>query len=703
MAKQNTIFNADIAFAACVIGVIAVLLVPMPSMMLDLLLLMNFSASILLLMLVFYLKKALDISSFPTILLALTLFRLSLNVASTRAILTFGNAGEVINSFGNFVAGGNYVIGAVIFTILVVINFMVIVKGSGRIAEVSARFTLDAMPGKQMSIDADLNAGILSDEEAKARRKELADESEFYGAMDGASKFVSGDAMAGIVITVINIVGGILIGSFQQGMEIIDAIQKYTLLTIGDGLVSQIPGLLISISAGMLVAKTASSDEGAGSQIASQFFSKHQPILITAIMLPFLGMLLGFFFIASVLASILAFIGWNVLVKNRTAEYAEQGLGPDGLALPPGENLALMEAKEQSDEDAEIAKKSELKKLPNINPMTLEVGFSLIPLVDQSQEGDLLERISLIRQQIKDELGFLIPPVSIQDNIELANNEYRVLVRGLERARGVVYPSSHMAIDPGGLNLQIEGIKTVDPAYGFEAIWIAPNRVTAAEDMGFTVVDAASVITTHVTKIVKEYAASLLSRQDVSNMLDQVKEKNEAVVDELIPNLLNVGVIHRVLQNLLDEQIPLHDIAVVLETLSDYASQTKDSVVLAEFARQALKGHIVAKYIAEDRNLYSITLDPVIEEEIQSSIGQGAGGGVMSLPPERAVEIADAIKRTYDNLVAEVDYDIVLLVSPLIRLHMFRMIERKIEDLPVLSFSEISDDIPLQILAAVTI
>ncbi len=695
MAKKKSIINTDVIFAFLVAGTLVILLFPLPPIVLDILLLINISISMLLLMLIFYLKKSLDISSFPTILLMLTLFRLTLNVASTKLILMDGSAGQVIHSFGNFVVGGNYVIGAVVFLILVMINFMVIVKGSGRIAEVSARFTLDAMPGKQMSIDSDLNAGIIDDEEAKQRRQELSDEAEFYGAMDGASKFVSGDAIAGIVITVINVLGGFAVGVFQQGMPLVEALEKYTLLTIGDGLVSQVPGLLISISAGMLVAKTASEENGTGSQLVKQLFSKHQPIFITALMLPFLGFLLGFTVVSIGLGTFLFIIGLNVYNKNLKIEEEEELKTTNGGQLASGDgNLALPEGV-SNDETQEA------KKIPVIHPMALEVGFSLIPLVDQAQDGDLVSRIAHIRNQIKEEMGFLIPPISIQDNIELGNNEYRILVRGLERARGEVFPTSYMAINPGEIDNPIEGIKSQDPAFGFDAIWITKNRVAAAEDKGYTVVDSASVITTHATKIVKDYAADLLSRQDVSNLLEMVKKENSAVIEELIPHKLSVGVIHRVLQYLLDEEVPIHDMAIILETLSDYAEQTKDPVILAEFARQSLKGHILSQYIGAEQVLYAMTLNPLIEEEIQQSISQGSGGGIMSLPPERAVEITEEIQATYEKIQEEIECDVILLVSPIIRLHIFRLVERKIDGLPVLSYSEISDDIPLQIVATV--
>lgn len=701
---RNKIFNADVIFAFFVGTILFVLLFPLPTMLLSALLVLSMAMSLLLLMIIFYLKTPLEISAFPAILLVLTLFRLSLNVATTKLVLLYGNAGSVIDAFGKFVVGNNYIIGGVVFTILVVINFIVVVKGSSRIAEVAARFTLDAMPGKQMSIDSDLNAGILDEAEARKKRDDLNKEAEFYGAMDGASKFVTGDAVAGIIITCVNIVGGILIGVFQMGMPVVDAMQRFTVLTIGDGLVSQIPGLLVSVSAGMLVAKTSSNQGGTGTHMFGQFFRRHEPIFISAVMLGIIALLPGFpFFPFATLSAICFFAAAAVLKRNReSGENCEMvpalagaaaGLaGGKGGALPAGQGAGGSEPGQLPAAD---------NSLPKVNPMTLEIGFSLVPLVDPNQEGDLVDRISMIRRQIKEEMGFLIPPISIQDNIELSNNEYRILVRGLERARGTVFTTSFLAINPGGVTGQIEGVRTLEPAFGFEATWVSSSRTDAAESMGYTVVDASSVITTHVTKVVKDYAGELLSRQDISGMLEKIKETNDTVVTELIPNQLSVGVIHRVLQHLLDEKVPIHDLAAVLETLSDFAHQTKDPVILCEFARQALKGHIVAHYIGDDRTLYSMTIDPEIEDEIQSSITQGGGGGIMSLAPERAVEITDLIKNTFEAVSSSAEHDIVLLVSPLIRLHMYRMLKRKIDNIAVLSYAEVSDDIPLRVMATV--
>ncbi len=707
-ALAGIFLNPDVIFAFLVGGILFILLFPLPHILLSLLLVVNISTSLLLLLLIFYLKRALDISAYPTILLVLTLFRLGLNVATTKLILTEADAGSVINAFGRFVVGNNYVVGAVVFLILAIINFMVIVKGSSRIAEVAARFTLDAMPGKQMSIDSDLNSGLITEEEAKTKRKDLSRESEFYGAMDGASKFVTGDAVAGLVIVAINILGGIAIGVFQKDMPIVQALQTYTILTIGDGLVTQIPALFISVSAGMLVAKTDAgpdTDGGTGSHLFKQFFGKHQPLFICAAMLMVLAILPGFPFIPfSAISLILVMAGFAIKRRNAMGgdegalAYAGAAVGPGGAGAHGGRDAQLQGG---SAGDQKALPSGDLETMPRVNPMTLELGFSLIPLVDAKQGGDLVDRISLIRKQIKDELGFLIPPISIQDNIDLQNNEYRILVRGLERARGQVFPKSHLAINPGDVSGSLDGIAGSDPAFGFPATWISASKVQDAEGMGYTVVDAASVITTHVTKTVKDYAADLISRQDVSDMVERTKKSNDAVVSELIPTQLSIGAVHRVLQNLLDEQVPVHDLPRILEVLSDYAAQTKDPTILSEFARQALKGHIVAKHLGRDRTLYAMTLDPALEDEVQGSVSQGSGIGVMSLPPERAVQIVDSVKKTYEQACRQLDSDIVLLVSPLIRLHMFRMVERKVEGLPVLSYSEISDDIPLKVVATV--
>jgi flagellar biosynthesis protein FlhA len=689
--QGRRLLSADTVLPILVVGILFILLFPMPPILLDLLLVLNISIAMLVLLLMFYVSKPMELSSFPAMLLVLTLFRLALNVASTKLILLDAKAGSVIDAFGKFVIRDNYVIGVVVFLILIMIQFIVITRGAGRIAEVSARFTLDAMPGKQMSIDADLNAGMLTEDEARARRQEIADEAEFYGAMDGANKFVRGDAMAGLVITAINIIGGLAIGMWQKGMELTTALETFTILTIGDGLVSQIPALFIAVAAGMLVTKSASKNL-LGTMLAGQLLKRPEPVFTASLVLMFLGILPGLPFVPFAAMSVSSFVIAMYLKNVEKTVGSETIEAVGGGALPGGAKA----------ENALPGPVPEPEGPTQISPMTLEIGFSLVPLVDELQDGDLVERISLIRKQIREELGFMIPVIQIQDNIELGNSEYRLLVRGLEKARGHVYPGSMLAIDPGGVSEPIEGVQVKDPAFGFEAVWISATRADAAEGLGYTVVDAASVITTHVTKVVREHAADLLSRQDVSDMLDELKKTDSAVIEELIPNQLGVGVVHRVLQALLAEMVPIHDLASILEILSDYAPQTKDPMLLGEFCRQAMKGHIISRCLSEDGILYAVTLDPELEEELRASVTQATSGGMLSLSPERAMNISNSITEAMEEARQLVEAEVILLVSPVLRMHLFRLLERKIPDLTVVSFAEVDDEVSLEIVGSIS-
>jgi len=718
---RSKIFNADVGFAFGMGAILCVLLFPMPKLVLDMLLVVNVSFAFFILVLMFYLRNPLEFSSFPAMLLVLTLYRLSLNVASTKLILLEANAGNVIDAFGRFVVQNNYVIGTVVFAILMVIQFMVITKGAGRIAEVAARFTLDALPGKQMSIDADLNAGIIDEDEARERREKLSQETEFYGAMDGASKFIRGDNVAGIIITAINVLGGLAIGVLQRGMPVTAALQRYIILTIGDGLVTQIPALVIGIAAGMLVTKT-SGEGGIGQKASDELLRRPEPLYISSIFLIFLGIMPAFPFLPFAMVSAVCFAIARQLSKKialaggaaaagsggkgrRAANAAAKALGGGGARqLGGGRQSGSGNAESAPGDDSSNGSSSSgssNKTLPLVNPMTLEIGFSLVPLVDQALGGDLVDRIGLIRDQIREELGLLIPPISIQDNIELGNSEYRILVRGLERARGNVHVGSHMAINPGDASGQIEGVRAKDPAFGFDAVWISSSRVEHAEMLGYTVVDAASVVTTHVTKVVRDYADDLLSRQDVHNMLELVRATDEAVVNELVPNRLSVGVIHRILQYLLHENVPIHDFPTMLETMSDYAAQTKDPVILSEFVRQALKGHIIAQYLGDDGSLAALVLHPSLEEELQRALNQSNSGSMLSLAPQQAAALVEQIEEHVGQVRAAIDNDLVLLVSPTVRLHIRRLVERKLPDLPVLSYAEVDDDVNLQVLATV--
>ena len=680
----------DIGFALGMAMVLFILIFKLPTMMLDLLLVCSISAGFLVMLMTLYISTPLQLSSFPAILLIVTLFRLSLNVASTKLILLDGHAGEVIHAFGTFVIQGNYFVGIVIFLIITMIQFKVVTEGATRIAEVAARFTLDALPGKQMSIDADLNAGLIDEREAQDRRKKLNDEASFYGSMDGANKFVKGDVVAGLIILIINIVGGIGIGMIQKNMPIEEALKHYTTLTIGEGLVSQIPSLVISVAAGILV--TRSTKQGAmGSQVFTELLAQPTPLYVCSLILAIIAILPGLPFLPFAILSGGIFTLARVAEKGAFAAVpaaagAAAKAGAPGTPPAPGAPAAAPEDKYNKP----------------VNPMQLEIGFSLVPLVDVGQGGDLVERIGNIRSQIYDDLGFRIPPVSVKDNSEIGAHEYRILVRGLERARGQVHVGYHLAINPGDVRDSIEGIKAKDPAFGFDAVWISPKRVEAAEALGYTVVDAASVITTHITKLVRDYAPDMLARQDVSNMLEKLKETHASVVNEVTPEPLSVGVIHRVLQNLLGEKVPIHDLALVLETLADHAATSKDPQVLAEHCRQALRGHISSRCLADGKTLFGVTIQPELEHEIVSSITQNNGGiGLLTLAPDRASEIVRQITQVTSSLKESTGTDVCLLVSPLIRSHLQQLVSRKAPELPVLSYAEISDDLPVEIVGNV--
>lgn len=676
--------NADISLAMFVGMVLVTLLLPLPTMVLDLLLVLNIALGLFILLMMFYLNRPLDFSSFPSLLLILTLFRLSLNVASTKLILLDAHAGNVIQAFGEFVVGNNYVVGAVVFTILVVIQFLVITKGAGRIAEVAARFTLDAMPGKQMSIDADLNAGIIDEKEAKGRRQQLGAETEFYGAMDGASKFVKGDAVAGVAITLINIIGGLAIGVFQHGMDAKVALQTYTVLTIGDGLVSQIPALVVSVAAGILVTRAAGSDR-LGTHIGQQLLRRSEPFTLCGATLCMLALLPGLPLVSFGLLGFAALAVGSFLRKHPRDETKEGEPDPGESAQPVNAGKGPQPLPGQAPE-----------RLARVNPMCLEIGFGLITLVNQENESNLVDRIGMIREQIQAELGYVIPPISVQDNLQMGNNEYRVLVRGLERARGTVQPGSFLAINPGDVTGGIEGIQTKDPAFGFAAVWINPRRVEAAEAKGYTVVECASVIATHVTEVAMNHAADLLSRQAVSEMIELAKVTDRAVVEELVPKQLGVGVVHRVLQYLLAERVPVHDLPAILETLSDYAAQTKDPLSLCEFCRQALRGHVVGRHTSENGTLYALILEPGIEEELKAALGPG-GAGLTGLDPRRVELLASRIREQAERVQSRTDTMPALIVSPGIRPHLHRLVERRLRDLAVLSFAEVTDDVNLQL------
>ena len=688
MRKKSHTRKADLLMASAVVLILGVLLIPIPAPLLDFLLVVSLATGILIVIYTLDLKDPLDFSSFPAVLLLMTLFRLALNVATTRQILLKAYAGDVIQAFGDFVIGGNYIVGIVVFSILVIINFMVITKGSGRIAEVAARFTLDAMPGKQMSIDADLNQGVIDEKTAIARRQKLTDEADFYGAMDGASKFVRGDAVAGLIITVINIGAGFAVGMLQQQMRAGEALKAYTILTVGDGLVSQIPAVVVSTAAGILVTRVA-SEEGLGTEVARQLFFRPKPLMITGGILASIGIIPGLPFLPFVaMGGGVCGLGWSLKQKKRTADASS-------LDAKSTDGKQLEEGKEKRTTPADTA---QLKNVLSISPMDLEIGFGLVPLVDRNQGGKLIDRISLVRTQIAEELGFVLPPVNVRDNVHIKNTEYTIKVRGIEVAKGNVRPGSLMAIDPSGA-VQVEGYVPVrEPAFGFKAYWIPEQKRETMEAQRMTVVDSASVVTTHLAAIAKQHAAELLTRQDVSELVEQCKEANATVVDELIPGKLTVGAVHRVLQALLRERVPIRDLPVILETLADHAGRILDTGLLVEWCRRSLGGHICQPYVAAHGKLRALGLHPNLEALLQEHIKADAGKlGQILMDPALAQQVLEGIESAL-NEVRNRGLECVLLCSPTIRPHLSQLVLHRCKDVSVLSFAEVPETYQVDIL-----
>jgi flagellar biosynthesis protein FlhA len=676
---MNSILNrigrhADLAAAGAVVLVVVMMIVPLPPFLLDLAITLNISAALMIVVATLYVPRALDFSSFPSLLLLTTLFRLAINISVTRLILLHGDAGHVVSAFGNFVVGGNVVVGLVIFLILIVIQFVVITNGAGRVAEVGARFTLDAMPGKQMAIDADLNTGQITDEEARRRRKEISQEADFYGAMDGASKFVKGDAMAGILITGINLIGGIVIGVAQQKMPFGEAAQHFSLLTVGDGLCAQIPALLISVATGILVTRSADGGD-LGNTVTSQILAQRKaPLVAGAVVmafallpalpkLPFL--LIGGAFFA---------VGWARKDLPSRAEREATALAEAAPAAEPAGELA-------SGRDAALDALA-------LDPLELAIGFGLVPLVDQGAGGTLLARVGTIRRQIASELGMVIPSVRIRDDIGLDSHEYVMRVRGTEVARGGLMPGHHLAMDPGDALGQLPGIPTTEPAFGLPAVWIADAGRAEAEALGWTVVDGESVVVTHLTETIRAHAADLLTRQETRQLLDQLKEVNAAVVDEVVPDMLSVGEIQRVLQALLREAVSIRDLGAIVEAVGDKARLTRDPAMLAEYARQALGRTIVAPALDADGTLKAIALDPSLEQEIAEALVQTADGEFLALDPTRAAGLVEACAELVDAALGRGGRP-VLLCSARVRRHLRRLTEQRLPQLAVCSYNEI--------------
>jgi len=671
--------NSDITIAVAVVAILAFMVIPLPAMLLDLLISFNITFALIILLASMYTLRPLELSAFPSILLLITLFRLSLNVASTRIILIHGNegataAGKVIQAFGSFVVGGNYLVGIIIFIILVVINFMVITKGAGRISEVAARFTLDAMPGKQMSIDADLNAGLINEQQARLRREEISREAEYYGAMDGANKFVRGDAIAGIIITLANIIGGLAIGVFQNNMSFANAAQTYTLLTIGDGLVTQIPALIISTSAGIIVSR-AGAASSLGAEITSQILYQPRAIGITAVVLFGFGIIPGLplipFWVLGSLAG-----GLTLLIHRATRQ----------------RNLAEQDAQAREEEAVPV---EHLDSLPLLDALAIEVGYGLIPLVDAEQDGELLERIKSIRRQVAYEIGIIVPPVHIQDNMRLKPGEYSILLKGNEVARGELMTNYYLAMNPGPVDEKIDGIATHEPTYGLPAIWIKENAKEQALAKGYTVVDLAAVMTTHLSEIVKRHGPEFLGRQEVQQLLDNLKESNPKVVEELVPNYLSLGGVVKVLQNLLREQVPIRDLLLVLETLADWAPATKDLDMLTEYVRQALARTLTKMHQSADGVLPVITLDHSVESVLAAAIQPTEQGNHFALDPNTAQKIVNNLAQVLDKS-SSLNYQPVLVCSAPIRGYFKKLVDQFIPNISVLSYDEILSNVEIQ-------
>jgi flagellar biosynthesis protein FlhA len=678
--------RSDVSMAGAVIAILLVMIIPLPTLLLDVLLSLSFTISLLVLLTSLYISHPLEFSTFPSVLLLTTLFRLSLNIASTRLILLHGNegasaAGVVIKSFGQFVVGGNYVVGFTIFAILVIINFVVITKGSGRIAEVAARFTLDAMPGKQMSIDADLNAGLIDEQEARRRRAQIAREADFYGAMDGASKFVRGEAIAGILVILVNIGGGFVIGVFQQDLPLLTAAQTYTILTIGDALVSQIPALIISTAAGIIVSRAA-SEFSIGKELSRQFRLQPQAIGLSAGILFAMGLIPGLPHVPFITLSLVVG-GIAYLTMQESRRQAQKKEEDAKKAVPPP--------------SAEVA-----ESLLQLDRLELEVGYGLIPLVDEEQHGDLLTRIRSIRRQFAADLGMIIPPLRIRDNLQLHPGEYRVLVKGNEVARAEMMMGYLMALNPGEVKKSIEGIPAKEPVFGLPALWIPEKRKEEAHFSGYTVVDISTIMATHLTEILKSHADELLGRQDVQKLLDRLAQNHPKAVEELTPNNLSLGVVQRVLQNLLRERVSIRDLLTIVETLADYGPVTKDPDVLTEYVRQKLSRSIVKQFESPEGTLPVIALDPKIEDLLREKLVRGEQGAYLALEPALAQKILTGIHQTLDRMTHS-SYQPVILCSPGVRRHLKKLLDRFLPQVAVLSHSELTPQTKIQSLGTVSV
>jgi len=672
----------DLIIGLFIVMAIIIMILPMPTILIDIFITINITLALIILFNALFAKESLEMSSFPSVLLFITMYRLALNVSSTRAILTEGEAGNVIQTFGRFVGGSDLIVGVVIFGILIIINFLVITKGSERVAEVAARFTLDAMPGKQMAIDADLNSGLIDETQARERRQKIQDEASFFGSMDGASKFVKGDAIAGLIITLINIVGGILVGVLVKKIGVVEALNKYTILTIGDGLVSQIPALLISLATGILVTKV-NKEADVSDTILAELGSLPKVLYLSGGVLVFLG--------AITPLNPILFVGLGVTLFL--------------LGRRMQQNIEVAEvAEEMSTEDVEaeeIRRPENVVSLLQVDPIELEFGYGIIPLADVNQGGDLLDRVVMIRRQIALELGTIVPIIRLRDNIQLNPNQYIIKIKGIQIAEGEILFDHYMAMNPGYVEEEIDGIETMEPAFKLPALWITEGQRERAESLGYTVVDPPSIIATHLTEVIKEHLHEFLTRQDVRILIDNINGEHPTLVEELVPKAMSVGDVQKVLMNLLKEGISIRDLVTVFEIMADHATTTSDPDLLTEYVRQALKRAISAKFFDEEINQV-ITLDPAIEQKIMDSVQHTEQGTYLNMDPEMMEHIMIATGEEAEKLVAGGRAPIIL-TSPIVRIYYKRMIEDKYPDIIAISYSELDQNIELQSVGMVTL
>ncbi|SEK43993.1 flagellar biosynthesis protein FlhA [Butyrivibrio sp. ob235] len=667
----------DYGVALYFVAAIMMLIIPIPTWLMDTLLAMDLSLSFVILFTAMFSKEVLDMSFFPTILLFTTIFRIALNVSSTRLILTGGDAGRVIEVFGSFVGAGDLIIGAIVYGMLILVQFMVINKGSERVAEVSARFTLDAMPGKQMAIDADLNTGAITDQEAKERREKIQNEASFFGAMDGATKYVKGDSVAGLIITIVNIVGGILMGVLRQGMPVTDALDKYSILTMGDGLVSSIPSLLVSLSTGILVTK-GGKEADFGPALIGQLFSMSKTLYLVGGVVAALGVFTPLPNILYIpLGGLIAGLGFLMDRESKIGATEEE----------------VMAEEEQQAE--EIRQPENVTSLLQVDPIELEFGYGIIPLADVNQGGDLLDRVVMIRRQIALELGTVVPIIRLRDNIQLNPNQYIIKIKGIQVSDGEILFDHYMAMNPGNVEEEITGIPTFEPSFHLPATWITESQRERAESLGYTVVDPPSIIATHLTEVIRNHIAELLTRQDVQNLVNNLQENNPALVDELVPKLMSLGEIEKVLQNLLSEGISIRDLVTIFETLADYAPSTHDSDILTEYVRQSLRRAISNKYFYPGETTSVITLDPKIEQEIMQSVKQTETGAYLTLDPTRTKAILKSVGEQAKKL-EDAGMIPIIMTSPIVRMYFKKMTEDYYKDLIVLSYNEVEPNVEMQ-------